>query len=600
MCEYSGTADFVEEAVQKTPKSASWVHFGIICVVRVSPGRHDPRQMEFLESIKQISPHAEPILVISITAILGLLIGSVKVRGIKLGVAGMLFSGLLLGHFGFSLDPHLLSFLKEFGLALFVFTVGLQLGPGFFNSLKKDGLKLNALAITIVLSGAILIFVMGRYVLGWNAGALAGIFSGATTNTPSLGAAQQAMSTAGKADLASQAAMAYAVAYPFGVMGIILVIVLLRVVFRIDPKKELAELKEQMSLGVREPKRASLRVENPNLEGVPIRNVPGLGDDGAVVSRIRRKDESEVHSATSETVLHVGDVILAVGTVDQLERATLSIGVRVEEDLRKAPGNIIAKRIIVTHKDMIGQTIAGTRISERFGVTVSRVSRQDMILTAIPDLKLQFGDMLNIVGEEAAINQAANVLGNSVHQLNETSFASIFVGITVGILFGLYPWPLPGMPVPLRLGLAGGPLIIAILMGRLGRIGPLVVHMPINANTAFRELGIIFFLACVGLGAGGKFVETAFSATGLQWMAMGAVVTTVPLMLAGFIGRKFMKINYLTLTGVLAGSMTDPPALAFSTKLTNSDYPSLAYANVYPLTMLMRILVAQIAVLWLC
>lgn len=556
--------------------------------------------MEFLENIKQISPHAEPILVISITAILGLLIGSVKVRGIKLGVAGMLFSGLLLGHFGFSLDPHLLSFLKEFGLALFVFTVGLQLGPGFFNSLKKDGLKLNALAVTIVLSGALLIFVMGRYVLGWNAGALAGIFSGATTNTPSLGAAQQAMSTAGKGDLASQAAMAYAVAYPFGVMGIILVIVMLRVVFRIDPQKELAELKEQMSLGVREPKRASLRVENPNLEGVPIRNVPGLGDDGAVVSRIRRRDETEVHSATSDTLLHVGDVILAVGTVDQLERATLSIGVRVEEDLRKAPGNIIAKRIIVTHKDMIGQTIAGTRISERFGVTVSRVSRQDMILTAIPDLKLQFGDMLNIVGEEAAINQAANVLGNSVHQLNETSFASIFVGITVGILFGLYPWPLPGMPVPLRLGLAGGPLIIAILMGRLGRIGPLVVHMPINANTAFRELGIIFFLACVGLGAGGKFVETAFSATGLQWMAMGAVVTTVPLMIAGFIGRKFMKINYLTLTGVLAGSMTDPPALAFSTKLTNSDYPSLAYANVYPLTMLMRILVAQIAVLWLC
>lgn len=556
--------------------------------------------MEFLEGIKQISPHAEPILVISITAILGLLIGSIKVRGIKLGVAGMLFSGLLLGHFGFSLDPHLLSFLKEFGLALFVFTVGLQLGPGFFNSLKKDGLKLNALAITIVLSGAFLIFVMGSYVLGWNAGALAGIFSGATTNTPSLGAAQQAMSTAGKADLASQAAMAYAVAYPFGVMGIILVIVMLRVVFRIDPKKELAELKEQMSLGVREPKRASLRVENPNLEGVPIRNVPGLGDDGAVVSRIRRKDETEVHSATSDTVLHVGDVILAVGTVDQLERATLSIGVRVEEDLRKAPGNIIAKRIIVTHKDMIGQTIAGTRISERFGVTVSRVSRQDMILTAIPDLKLQFGDMLNIVGEEAAINQAANVLGNSVHQLNETSFASIFVGITVGIFFGLYPWPLPGMPVPLRLGLAGGPLIIAILMGRLGRIGPLVVHMPINANTAFRELGIIFFLACVGLGAGGKFVETAFSATGLQWMAMGALVTTVPLMVAGFIGRKFMKINYLTLTGVLAGSMTDPPALAFSTKLTNSDYPSLAYANVYPLTMLMRILVAQVAVLWLC
>ncbi len=289
-----------------------------------------------------------------------------------------------------------------------------------------------------------------------------------------------------------------------------------------------------------------------------------------------------------------------MGTPEQLERATLSIGRRVDEDLRKAPGNVTSKRVIVTHKDMIGKTIAATRISERFGVTVSRVSRQDMILTAMPDLKLQFGDMLNLVGEEAAIGQAADVLGNSVHQLNETSFASIFIGITVGILFGLYPWNLPGMPVPLRLGLAGGPLIIAILMGRMGRVGPLVIHMPINANTAFRELGIIFFLACVGLGAGGKFVETAFSAAGLQWMALGAVVTTVPLMLAGVIGRKMMKLNYLTLSGVLAGSMTDPPALAFSTKLTNSDYPSLAYANVYPLTMLMRILVAQIAVLWLC
>jgi len=558
------------------------------------------RVKEIFEGIRQVSPHAEPILVISVTAILGLLIGSIRIRGIKLGVAGMLFSGLLVGHMGLTLDPHLMSFLKEFGLALFVFTVGLQLGPGFFNSLKKDGLKLNALAVLIVLSGAVLVFVFGHFLLKWDVGVLAGVFSGSTTNTPSLGAAQQAMAGNGGADSASKAAMAYAVAYPFGVLGIILVIILIRIWFRIDPQQELVDLKQQLSQGIREPQRASLMVENPNLEGVAIRNIPGLGDDGVVVSRIRRSGEHEVSIANAATPLHLGDVILAVGTPEQLERATLSIGKRVDEDLRKAPGNVVSKRIIVTHKEVIGKTIAAARISERFGVTVSRVSRQDMILTAMPDLKLQFGDMLNLVGEEAAIGQAAEVLGNSVHQLNETSFASIFIGITVGILFGLYPWNLPGMPVPLRLGLAGGPLIIAILMGRLGRIGPLVIHMPINANTAFRELGIIFFLACVGLGAGGKFVETAFSATGLQWMAMGAVVTTVPLLLAGFIGRKVMKLNYLTLSGVLAGSMTDPPALAFSTKLTNSDYPSLAYANVYPLTMLMRILVAQIAVLWLC
>jgi putative transport protein len=564
-------------------------------------GPHRIRRVkEVLDGIREVSPHAEPILVISLTAILGLLIGSIRIRGIKLGVAGMLFSGLLLGHFGLTLEPHLMSFLKEFGLALFVFTVGLQLGPGFFNSLKKDGLKLNALAVLIVLGGAAVVFVFGALVLKWDPGVLAGVFSGSTTNTPSLGAAQQAMAGTGNADTGTSAAMAYAVAYPFGVLGIILVIVLIRVLFRIDPQHELRELQQQLSQGIREPQRASLRVENPNLNGVAIRHIPGLGDDGVVVSRIRRRDESQVGIASPDTILHPGDVILAVGSPEQLDRAALGIGKRVDEDLRKAPGSVTAKRVIVTHKDMIGKTIAATRINERFGVTVSRVSRQDMILTAMPDLKLQFGDMLNLVGEETAIEQAADALGNSVHQLNETSFASIFIGITVGILFGLYPWNLPGMPVPLRLGLAGGPLIIAILMGRLGRIGPLVIHMPINANTAFRELGIIFFLACVGLGAGGKFVATAFSSAGLQWMLLGAAATTMPLLLAGFVGRKFMKLNYLTLAGVIAGSMTDPPALAFSTKLTHSDYPSLAYANVYPLTMLLRILVAQVAVLWLC
>jgi putative transport protein len=319
-----------------------------------------------------------------------------------------------------------------------------------------------------------------------------------------------------------------------------------------------------------------------------------------VVSRIRRESEEETHVATRDTVIQLGDRVLAVGSPEQLHRAELSVGREVDEDLRAAPGNVTSKRVIVTHKDVVGKTIAATQISQRFGVTVSRVSRQDMILTAMPDMRLQFGDMLNLVGEEAAIDQAAKVLGNSVRQLNETSFASIFVGITVGILFGLYPWSLPGVPVPLRLGLAGGPLIIAILMGRVGKIGPLVIHMPINANTAFRELGIIFFLACVGLGAGGKFVETAFSATGLQWMALGAAVTTIPLVVVGVVARKWLKVNYLTLVGVLAGSMTDPPALAFANKLANSDYPSLSYANVYPLTMLLRILVAQMAVLWLC
>lgn len=559
-----------------------------------------PPVTEFLSRIKEISPHAEPILVLSLTAILGLLLGSIKIRGMKLGVAGMLFSGLLLGHFGFSLDPHLMAFLKEFGLVLFVFTVGLQLGPGFFNSLKNEGLKLNSLAVVVVLFGAAIAYGTGHF-LKWDVGVMAGTLSGATTNTPSLGAAQQALATTGSgAQQATLAAMAYAVAYPFGVLGIILAMVIIRLIFRIDPKKELILLKQKMSEGVSEVRRATFVIENANLAGEAIKNIPGLGDECIVVSRIRSKSDGRTQVATRDTVVQLGDKVLAVGSPEQLHRAELSIGREVDEDLRDAPGNITAKRVIVTHKDVVGKTIAATQITQRFGVTVSRVSRQDMILTAVPDMRLQFGDMLNLVGEEASIEQAAKVLGNSVRQLNETSFASIFVGITVGVLVGLYPWNLPGVPVPLRLGLAGGPLIIAILMGRLGKIGPLVIHMPINANTAFRELGIIFFLACVGLGAGAKFVETAFSATGLQWMALGAAVTTIPLLVVGVIARKWLKVNYLTLVGVLAGSMTDPPALAFANKLANSDYPSLSYANVYPLTMLLRILVAQMAVLWLC
>lgn len=556
--------------------------------------------IEFLSRIKEISPHAEPILVLSLTAILGLMLGSIKIRGMKLGVAGMLFSGLLLGHFGLTLDPHLMAFLKEFGLVLFVFTVGLQLGPGFFNSMKNDGMKLNSLAVAVVLLGALIAFG-GGHLLGWDVRVMAGIFSGATTNTPSLGAAQQALATVESGtQVANVAAMSYAVCYPFGVMGIILSMVMIRVIFRIDPKKELMLMQQKMAEGVSEVQRATFVIENAKIAGVAIKDIPGLGDEGIVVSRIRRKSGLETMGASRDTIMNLGDMVLAVGSPEQLHRVEISVGSRVDEDLRKAPGNVTARRVLVTHKDMVGKTISGTQISQRFGVTVSRVSRQDMILTAMPNLRLQFGDMLNLVGEEAALDQAAKALGNSLRQLNETSFTSIFVGITLGIFFGLYPWTLPGVPVPLRLGLAGGPLIIAILMGRLGKIGPLVIHMPINANTAFRELGIIFFLACVGLGAGAKFVETAMSGTGLQWMLLGAAVTVVPMLVVGIVGRRWVKLNYLTLVGVLAGSMTDPPALAFANKLANSDYPSLAYANVYPLTMLLRILVAQMAVLWLC
>lgn len=534
------------------------------------------------------------------TAVLGLLLGSLQFRGLKLGVAGMLFSGLLLGHFGITLDPHLLAFLKEFGLALFVFTVGLQLGPGFFNSLKKDGMKLNSLAALIILLGGLIAFGFGS-IIGWQPGVLSGLFSGATTNTPSLGAAQQAYATtaASGAGQGNLAAVSYAVAYPFGVIGIILAIVLLRWFFKINIADELKELQAMKASDYPELKRQAFRVENASLVGQPLRELPGLSRDGVVISRIRHQAESHALVARPESCLQLGDVVLAVGTPEALQRAGLSIGPAVEEDLRKAPSDVISKRVIVTDRSAVGKTLAQIEITERLGVVVSRVSRQDLVLSAMPNLKLQFGDMLHIVGEPSAIDDAAKLLGNSVRQLNETSFASIFIGILIGVFFGLYPWHIPGLPVPLRLGLAGGPLIIAILMGRMGRIGPLVIHMPINANTAFRELGIIFFLACVGLGAGGKFVETAFSPLGVQWMLLGAMVTMIPLLVVGGIARKVLKLNFITISGLFAGSMTDPPALAFANKLTQSDYPALSYANVYPLTMLLRILTAQVAVLLL-
>lgn len=552
-----------------------------------------------MEMVKEISPHAEPILILACTAILGLLLGSIAIRGMKLGVAGMLFSGLLMGHLGLRLEPELLAFLKEFGLVLFVFTVGLQLGPGFFNSLKQDGAKLNALAVIIVLLSALVIYAGGS-LLGWQPGVMAGIFSGATTNTPSLGAAQQVLGMNPTFSAQTDtAAMAYAVVYPFGVIGIIFAIVLLRTIFRINPADELKRLQEQQQSALGEIQHVTWEVVNPNMDGIAIRNIPGLGLDGVIISRIRRKDAIEAETVSGETILRRGDRILAVGPAEALQRVVLGIGSIVDEDLRQAPGNVTAKRLFVTHKRVIGKTIRSLQTSERFGVTVTRVSRQDMIITTVADVKLQFGDMVNVVGEEASIEQVKKMFGNSVRELNETSFASIFLGIALGVLFGLYPWHLPGMPVPLRLGLAGGPLLVAIIMGRLGRIGPLVIHMPINANTAFRELGIIFFLACVGLGAGGRFAETAFSTSGLQWIAMGIAVTMLPLLISGIIGRKYFQLNFLTLSGLLAGSMTDPPALAFANKLSKSEYPSLAYANVYPMTMVLRIVVAQVAMLWM-
>jgi len=545
------------------------------------------------------------VLVLCAVAILGLAIAGIKVRGVGIGIAGVLFAGILVGHMGFGINHDIMDFVREFGLILFVFTIGLQLGPSFFASMRNDGFKLNLLAASIILLGTGATIGVAFFA-GVDGGAAAGLFSGATTNTPSLGAAQQTLSvlaaqpgSALTAERAALPALAYAVGYPVGVFGIIGMMLFFRTIFRVDPVKEAEEFRAAQRKGIEPLVRMNLVVENPNLDGIEIGNIPGRRETGVRVSRVKRDGADEVELATDQTVLHTGDRILAVGAQRQLEAFRVVVGRETGEDLMRVPGRVAFRRVVVTHKEVLGKTISELGLESLYGVTVTRVLRADVEMTAVPDLRLQFGDFLHVVGDEENIARASAVLGNSLQALNETRFIPVFLGILLGVAAGLAPLHLPGLPVPVRLGLAGGPLVLAILLGRLGRLGPLVWYMPANANTALREMGIVLFLACVGLKAGEKFVPTLLSHDGLLWFGGACVITLVPLLVVGLFARLVLRVNFIALCGLLAGSMTDPPALAFANAISRSDAPSVAYATVYPLTMLLRIMSAQLLVLLL-
>ena len=558
--------------------------------------------MQWLNQMSSAQPIAWAVLLLTLIGALGLVIASVKIRGVGLGIAGVLFAGIIVGHFGFHIEKEILEFVREFGLILFVFTIGLQLGPGFFASLRKQGLKLNSLAVCVVLLGVATTLLVANKLLGIDLVASLGLLSGATTNTPSLGAAQQTLSTLGDAvaDKVALPALAYAVAYPGGVFGIILSLLALRFLFRINPEAEAEAYRAEQRKGIETLERMNLVVENANLENLSIGEIPGRREMGVIVSRIRRAGEPQVNTATEQTLLHRGDVILAVGSRKNLEKFRVIVGRESDVNLAKAPGRVVTRKIVVTRKDRLGKTIDELGLDERFGVTVTRVARADIEMTALPELALQFGDMLQVVGEEDAMPGVTKELGNSVRALNETNFIPIFVGIALGVLLGTVPIYFSGMPVPVRLGIAGGPLLLAIILSRIGRIGPLVWYMPANANTAFRELGIVLFLACVGLKAGEKFFSTVFTNEGLLWLAGGFAITVLPILIVGIVARVFFKMNFTAISGLLAGSMTDPPALAFANAVCRSDAPSVAYATVYPLTMLLRIVVVQILVLVFC
>ena len=543
---------------------------------------------------------AGAILVLLAIGALGLALGSLKFRGIGLSTAGVLFAGLLFGHLGVRIDERVLEFARELGLILFVFSIGMQVGPGFFASLRRQGLKLNLLAASVV-AGGLVLAVAAHLVGGVELPAAAGLLSGATTNTPSLAAAQQALREASQGDPALLARWAklpglgYAVTYPFGVVGIIVAMLALKAAFRVEIGHEgklLARSLKAESPGL---ERANLEVTNPNLDGMPLDRVPLLTQAGIVVSRLHRAGELRV--ARPETELKLGDVLLAVGPRKALSDLEVIVGRESPLDLASVPGPLTTKRIIVTRREVLGKSLAELDLVHRFSVQITRAARAEVEMGAPADFELQYGDMVLAVGAPEDIRKAAELLGDSPRDLNYPHLVPIFTGIVLGIVLGSVPISLPGIPAPVKLGLAGGPLLAALLVARLGKLGPLVWYLPLSANFLIREIGISLFLAAVGLKAGDRFVATVVEGPGLTWMAWGAAITLLPLLVGGAVARLFFRANYLTLCGVLAGSMTDPPALAFASSVAGSDAPALGYVTVYPLTMILRVVSAQALVL---
>lgn len=554
--------------------------------------------MGFLTQFTGTNEVALAVLVLSIISVAGLSLSAIKFRGVGLGITGVLFAGLFFGHIGWHINQEVLEFVREFGLILFVFTIGLQIGPGFFASLKKQGLPANLCAAAIVIGGAALT-VGVAWVLGINPFAAAGLFSGATTNTPSLGAAQQALAIVPgiTAEAKALPSLAYAVAYPGGVLGIIVCIVILRALFRIQPADELKAFESERRGATPPLKRRNLVITNPNLEGLPIADVPGQRETGITISRFQRAGCPDVRVAASDEILHVGDTILAVGTVEALDSFQRIVGARSEINLLDSASHIFFQKIIVTHKAPLGKSLRQLALHTTYNVVVTRIQRGELEMAADPDTRLQFGDTLQVVGDRQGLDQAAGLLGNSPKDLGHTNFLPVFVGIALGVAAGLIPFTIPGLPVPVRLGLAGGPLVLAILLSRIGQIGRVVWYMPAGANLALREMGIVLFLACVGLKAGSKFIPTLLSPEGAAWLVGGFCITLLPILIVGILARLVLKMNYVALSGIIAGSMTDPPALAFANAMLKSDAPSIAYASVYPLTMLLRILCAQLLIL---
>lgn len=539
---------------------------------------------------------AHSVLILSLVIAFGIMLAKIKVAGVSLGITWILFVGIVFGHFDMTLNEHLLHFMKEFGLILFVYSIGLQVGPGFFSAFKKGGLTLNLLAMLVVFLGVVITIIL-HFVTGTPITTMVGILSGAVTNTPGLGAAQQANSDLNGVD-APEIALGYAVAYPLGVVGIILSLIALKYILRINTKTEEAEAERGLGhiqeLTVRP---ISFEIRNEAIDGKKIKDIRPLMNRDFVISRVQYHDGQGTELANSDTVLHLNDKILVISTPKDIEAISVFFGKQIDMQWEQLDKKLISRRILITKPELNGKMLSQLKIRNNFGASITRVNRSGVDLVAAPQLQLQMGDRVTIVGSELAVSHAEKVLGNSMKRLDHPNLIPIFLGIALGCILGSTPFVFPGIPQPVKLGLAGGPLIVSILISRFGPQYKMITYTTMSANLMLREIGISLFLACVGLGAGKGFVETVIYDGGYVWVGYGVIITIVPLLIAGLVGRYVFKLNYYTLIGVLGGSTTNPPALAYSNDLTSCDAPAVGYATVYPLTMFLRVLTAQILIL---
>ena len=545
---------------------------------------------------------AHIVLLYAIVIAVGVYLGKIKIGGVSLGVTFVLFAGIVAGHIGFTAPTPILTFAQDFGLILFVFMIGLQVGPGFFESFGTQGIKLNGLTSLAILLNILVMF--GCYYIFFdtsdktNLPMMVGTLYGAVTNTPGLGAANEALGTVFGQD-APQIASAYACAYPLGVLGIIGAIILIRLICGVKLEKEEEELKALDETNTaKKPYKMHLEVTNKYLEGKTILQVHNFLNREFVVSRLVH--EGELIIPNRDTIFHMGDQMLIVCAEADQEAIMAFIGPKLDTDFEQQDQPMVSKRIVITNPKLNGKTLASLHFSSVHGVNVTRVTRHGMDIFASPSLPLQVGDRIMVVGPEDAVDRVANKMGNSIRRLDAPNIATIFVGIMIGLIFGSFPMAIPGMPVPVKLGLAGGPLIIAILIGRYGYKIHLVTYTTTSANMMLREIGLVLFLASVGIKAGAGFFETVVEGNGLLYVLTGFLITIIPILIVGPIARLRYKFNYFTIAGMISGTYTDPPALAYSNSICSKEAPALGYSTVYPLAMFLRIFTAQIIVLFFC